>query len=93
MTINKVIKDYLDGNFDGRLMLEIDNNFTVYNNNEEILPVLVDRFMLWAAGNEDERSRDPIYLFAYCLKHHDFGAICTLYYEDVSGDFCKEEPF
>lgn len=93
MTINEVIKSYLDNNFDSRLMLDINNNFTIYKNNNEILPVLVDQFILWAAENEDEHCRDnPVYLFNYCCEHHDFGAICTLYYEDVDGNFIKEMP-
>jgi hypothetical protein len=37
--------------------------------------------------------QDPIKLFDYCLEIHDFGDICSLYYEDSSGDFCLESPY
>lgn len=84
------IKEFLDNNYDGRLMLEIDNDFKVYNNNDEILPALVDRFSWFAIDNEDERfNNNPLALFEYCLDENDFGAICTLYYESGE-DFCKE---
>ena len=94
MTLTEVIRQYLDDNFGGRLMLDVDGKFTVYNDNEEILPVLTRLFEEWAIDNEDEFCRDnPINLFAYCRATHSFGGICTLYYEDCSGDFCLEKPW
>lgn len=93
MNITEKIKKYLDNNFDGRLMLEVNGVFSHYNNNDEILSCLVSLFEKWAKENENPDYNDPIKLWEYCLDNHNFGSICTLYYEDSSGDFCKESPY
>lgn len=94
MTIEKRIEQYLNAYFDDeRVMLEIDNEFKVYKNAMEALPALIDRFIWWSIDNEDEQfNNNPVLLFEYCLNTHDFGDICTLYYQDSSGDFRLEKP-
>ncbi len=87
MTIIEKIREYLELNFDGRLMLEINQHFYHYDDNEELLPKLVELFEKWARENEVEECKDPVYLFDYCIEHGSFGAICNLYYEDNNGDF------
>jgi hypothetical protein len=80
------IKEFLDSNYGGRFLLEIDNEIKVYENSEEILPALVDRFNWVAIDHGDERfNNNPLALFEYCLTKNDFGDICTLYYEDNGG--------
>lgn len=92
ITITERIREYLDFNFDGSLMMKVNGQFYHYANNEELLPWLVELFEKWARENEDENCNDPIYLFDYCLENNNFGDICTLYYEDYNGDFIKEIP-
>ena len=87
MTITEKIREYLELNFDGRLMLEVDKHFYHYDNNEEILPKLVELFEKWARENEDEKCKDPVYLFDYCIEQGSYGDICSLYYENSFDDF------
>lgn len=93
MTIKEKIYEYLEKNFDGRLMLKVGELFYHFENNAEILPRLTSLFEKWAYENTNNEYNDPVRLFDLCLLTHSFGDICTLYYEDNSGDYCIEKPY
>jgi hypothetical protein len=93
MTIKEKIMDYLEKNFDGRVLLIVDGEPHLYYDNSTLCYKMTELFELWASENENPMCQDPIKLFDYCLEIHDFGDICSLYYEDSSGDFCLESPY
>ena len=93
MTIKEKIMDYLEKNFDERVLLIVDGEPHLYYDNSTLCYKMTELFELWARENEVVEYQDPIKLFDYCLENHSFGAICDLYYEDSSGDFCLESPY
>ena len=80
MTIKERIFNYLEENFNGTMLLIVDNKPFLYSNNHDLCDKMVELFEWWAEDNGDEECQDPVKLFDYCLKHHDFGSICELYY-------------
>jgi hypothetical protein len=99
MTIKERIFKYLEENFDGKMLLIVDNKPFLYSNNHDLCDKMVELFEWWAKDNEDENYQDPVKLFDYCLKEHNFGDICELYYHTdlyergTSGDFILVYPF
>lgn len=93
MTITNVLEKFLEDNFQNPILVVTDkDNVCIHEDPGDAIDQLKIAFIIWARTNVDEECQDPISLFNYCMKTHDFGGICTIYEEDYNGDFIKYIP-